>query len=396
VNEKLRKLLEVETKSSVSKVVSASEQSYGFVSCGFHFIDCCVSPNGLFPKGAVSEIMGLKSTCKTTLVLHVLSHAIAIAKHNNKPMPVIVWADFENQLLDMKQYAAALGVDIAAENFIHIRPSTLEDGTNFILNSVRTGGVDFVVVDSNAAMRPSVEAKNLVGGTHQKGLRSLLISEFMRNLTGDMSEVSNSGRVPPTVIIINQVYIKLNIGGPPRAGPPQYDSPGSGAIKFYASCRLELKAAGFEYRTVKDLFTFESEKVKSASYIKLFVEKSKVSIPHKRTQFVVRYGEGVDPVFTFLKAAAKVGLITMKGSSRFVYEGSSKSYAGFFGLYTFFRENPDELLVLASNEKVKHWKPILEARIPWFQFAQQVMKDTIIKLQQGERTVEFVNDQGEI
>jgi len=388
MNRELKKLIDKESAESASTVVKACEQSYGFWSTGFSFIDSVVSPEGLFPRGCISELMGQKSTCKTTLALHALSNAIAASQ--NKP-PVIVWADFENQLLDMKKYAAALGVDIGADNFIHIRPTTLEEGSNFILKAVRTGGVDFIVIDSNAAMRPSTEAKNLVGGTHQKGLRSLLISEFIRNLNADMMAVSNSGRVPPTVIILNQVYLKLNIGGPPSFGPPQYDSPGSGSIKFYAAARYELKQTGSEYRKLKNQFTLEDMRIRAATYITLFVEKCKVAIPHNKVSFAVRFGEGVDPLLSFMKAAEKAGIIKKNGArfSAILPDGNTtSSYAGFYGLYDALRADHALAIKIAENSEVRQWHSILSARMPWVEYARKVMVADIQHLESGVREID--------
>jgi protein RecA len=391
MNNALKKLLDAEASKKESLVVDAAEISHGFHSCGYTSVDQVVSPKGLFPRGAITEVMGLKSTCKTTLVLHTIGHAIARAKADGKPVPIVVWADFENQLLDMKDYALALGVDISNDHFIHLRPSTLEEGTQFIIDVVRTGEAEFVVVDSNAAMRPAKEEENGIGETHQKGLRSLLISEFMRNLTAEMSKISNQGKVPPTVLIINQVYLKLNINGPSFGGP-QYDSPGSGAIKFYAACRLEVKSRGHEMRVRTDPYTQEKEKIRSATFIQLFVEKCKVAIPHNKTQFAVRYGEGIDALLSFMKAAITLKIIKKNGarlSYTYTDGTDSKSRAGFYGLYDYLRANPDEALKIAQHTCLQQWEPILKARQPWVEYARQVMAVKIQAVETGEVTVEM-------
>ena len=385
MNKALKKVLVEEAKKSGNKVVNVTE-SHGFIPTGFPFIDSCVSIKGLFPKGSLSEIMGLKSTCKTTLVLHAIAEAI---RYNQDNPPVIWWADFENQLVEMKQYAKALGVDITAENFIHKRPSILEDGCQQIIDAVRTGGLDFVVIDSNAAMRPRVEAEKGLGEVHQKGVRGYAISEFIRNLTAEMSALDEKGITPPTVLIINQLYKKLNIGRTNPNAPPQFDSPGSDTIKFFAACRLELKFAGAEVREITNPYTFTKDKIRVCSFIQLFVEKSKVGIPHKKVTFTVRYGEGVDIVMNFLKAAKTLGVIKKHGnSSRLVYVTStgqeSSSFAGLFQLYDYFRNNPEVLADLAKHEKLVLWDDCLKAKLPMMKYARDLMAQELQELQEGE------------
>ena len=388
MNKALKELLKEEAKKSLANVIGATE-SFGFYPTGFPYIDTCVSVKGLFPRGSLTEIMGLKSTCKTTLVLHAIGEACR--KNRDKP-PTVWWADFENQLADMRLYAQALGVDITASNFIHRIPSILEDGCQDIINAVRTGGIDFVGIDSNAAMRPRVEEEKGIGETKQKGVRGYLISEFCRNLTGEMSALANKGIIPPAIIIINQLYQKLNIGkasGPP--GVKIYDSPGSESIKFFAACRIELKYTGAEVRLITNPYTFDKDKIRVCSFINLFVEKSKVGIPHKKVTFAVRYGEGIDPIMSFIKAAMSINIIKKIGKSpRLIYiksDGSeSSSFAGMFQLYDFLRNNHTVLLDLVLHEKLSIWKYCLASKLPMVTYARGIMEKVITAIDESETT----------
>lgn len=382
MNKLLQKMLSDEAKKANCSVVRDNEVDYGFVPTYFPFIDFTVSSKGLFPKGTISEIMGLKSSCKTTLVLHALAEAI---RDNPDNPPNILWSDFEGQLLGMKPYVQAIGIDITAENFIHSRPAYLEEGCQFIIDAVKTGDINFVVVDSNAAMRPKVEDKG-IGEVHQKGYRSYLISQFIRNLNGEMNALANRGIEPPTVIIINQVYLVLNIGGPPRKGPPSYDSPGSGAIKFYAAARLEVRVRGAEYRMIINPYSLEKEKIKVCSFIELFVEKLKVGVPHRKTKFAVRYGEGVDPIMSFLRAAINAKIVRKKGdSARVVYDDAAgnevKSFPGLLAFYDFLRDNHNVVLELAQRDSVKQWYSCLCRKLPMVDWAREKMKEQLALLE---------------
>lgn len=376
MNKALKDMLDKESESSIGNVLDATID-YGYYSSGFAFIDACVSPLGLFPIGALTEVMGAKATAKTTVVLHAIAEAI---RANPTNPPVILWNDFENQLHHMRDYALALGVDITAPNFIHRRPTTLEEGCQFILDAIRTGGINFVVIDSNAAMRPKVELDKGMGEVHQKGVRGAAISEFCRNLTSDMSEIAKHGIAPPAVIIINHIYQKLNIGMPTKV--PIYDSPGSESIKFYASLRLQLTYKGAEVRQLKNPFTHEIEKIRTCSFIELFVEKCKTSIPHKKVTFAIRYGEGIDPIMSFMKAAINCKIIKKLGNSpRLIYllsDGTeSQSYAGVFALYDFLRDNFDVLFDLAKHQVLSLWAPILKSRLPMVTYAKSIIKNDI-------------------
>jgi protein RecA len=351
-----------------------ADVDHGFFKTGFPFIDRVVSEEGLFPRGGIVELMGLKSTCKTTLALH----AIGEAMRANKDL-VVWWDDYESQLQGMADYAKALGVDITSPNFIHNTPITLQEGGNAMEKAVLTGGVDIFVVDSTASMRPAQEMDNDLGDTKQAGLRGKLISELLRNITANLNQVIKQGDKPPAIIFINQLYQRLDIKNPNL--PPMYDSPASNALKFFASARVELKVKGFEKRKVLNPFTLEKEDTRVATLIEAMAEKNKVGVPFQKAYFCVRYGEGVDPIMSFMKAAMVARVIRNKGnSSRMEYaiDGNvSDSHASMLHLHDFLRDNHDIVIKLSEQDPaLSVWTKCLKNKLPMVSYARKVMANT--------------------
>jgi len=333
---------------------------------GYVWIDYLTGvPDVFFPEGAITEVMGQKSTAKTTLIFEAIAHY-----HRNGGTKKTLYLDFERTVKKQAPYLANLGVDIANQDlFRYEQPSTLQEGGDMLLKLLR-GKVKgetqqdyaFVVVDTVAAMRPEQEISNALGGTKQQGLRGKLMSELLRNLTSDLATDG------PAIVFVNQVYEQININKGPAAAfmPASYDSSASNALKYYASFRVSLALKGKLKTVVTNPYTFEEEDQFVGSVIEAMAEKSKIGVPFRKSRFIVKYGYGVDPLPTLISAAIKKPngenpIIKVEGNkSIFSYLVNpetgeySQRFKGMANFQKYLSENYEETVNIA-NQISEEW-----------------------------------------
>jgi protein RecA len=156
---------------------------------------------GGFPKGRIVEIYGSYSTGKTTIAIE----SMACVQQNDEDACVL-FIDFEHAF-DWT-YAKKLGLCLDHDKFIYMQPTCLEQGADAAITASERDLVDFIVIDSVAAMTPKSEMEGDMyteKGT-QKGLQAALLSKFLGILTKKITR----GKKPP-VILINQTRSSINI-----------------------------------------------------------------------------------------------------------------------------------------------------------------------------------------
>ena len=325
---------------------------------GYVWIDYLTGvPGVFFPEGAITEVMGQKSTAKTTLIFEAIG-----AYHRSGGTKKTLYLDFERTVKKQANYIAALGVDIAnKELFQYEQPSTFQEGGDIILKLLRNKrkgetqqDYAFIIVDTVAAMRPEQEVTNDLGDTKQQGLRGKLMSELLRNLTSDLEPDG------PAVIFVNQVYEQININRGPASAfmPASYDSAASNALKYYASFRVTLTLKSKLKGKSINPFTFEEEETFVGSVVEAMAEKSKIGVPFRKARFVVKYGYGVDPLPTLISAGINKPcdppIIKVEGNkSIFSYNlgngDFSQKFKGLAAIQKFLSENHEETVKIANQ-----------------------------------------------
>ncbi len=249
-------------------------------STGSIGLDIALGIGGL-PKGRIIEIFGPEASGKTTMCLQAAAEC-------QKRGGTVAFIDAEHAL-DV-QYARKLGVKI--EDVIISQPDTGEQALEITDMLVRSGSVDFIVIDSVAALVPRAEIEGEMGDSHM-GLQARLMSQALRKLTGSIN------RSHCTVMFINQLRMKIGV----MFGNPETTT-GGNALKFYASIRLDIRRIS----ALKD-----GEEV-TGSRIRVKVVKNKMAAPFKQAEFDVMHGEGVNRWGEIVDIASAKNIIDKSGA----------------------------------------------------------------------------------
>ncbi len=243
-------------------------------------LDIALGIGGL-PQGRIVEIYGPESSGKTTIALQAAAEC-------QKQGGVVAFVDAEHAL-DVG-YARKLGVKV--EDVLISQPDTGEQALEIAELLVRSGSVDFLVIDSVAALVPRAEIEGDMGDSHM-GLQARLMSQALRKITGSISR-SNC-----CVMFINQLRMKIGV----MFGNPETTT-GGNALKFYASVRLDIRRAS----PIKN----GEEVVGSRTRVK--VVKNKMAAPFRVAEFDMMHGQGTNRLGELLDLAADKRIVEKSGA----------------------------------------------------------------------------------
>lgn len=267
-------------EGAIMPLGSDHQQKIEAISTGSLSLDLALGGEGL-PKGRIIEIFGPESSGKTTLALHAVARA-------QRTGGIAAFIDAEHAL--DPSWAKKLGVEL--ETLLVSQPSSGEEAMNITEMLIKSNAVDIIVIDSVAALVPQKELEGEMGDSHV-GLQARLMSQALRKLTGAIAKSKSC------VIFINQIREKIGV----MFGSPE-TTPGGRALKFYSSCRVDVRRIG----QLKDGEDVVGQRVRAK------VVKNKVAPPFRVAEFDMMHSNGISYEGDVLDLALAHKLIIRSGT----------------------------------------------------------------------------------
>jgi len=172
---------------------------------------------------------------------------------------LVLWVDQEGTFTP--DFYEHFGVD--CDDLRLAQPETGEMAVDLVDAAIRTASVDLIVVDSIAAMTPSVE-REASAMDLQVGLQARMVNKGLRVWTSSLNERDAKGETNCTLLLVNQFRMKI------AAFYTGYTKPGGVGQEFATSIELQLKSKDYQYDTNGNPIWEDVE---------YFVEKNKVGRP---------------------------------------------------------------------------------------------------------------------
>ncbi len=275
------------------------------ISTGSLSLDIALGGQGI-PRGRIIEVFGPESSGKTTLALHVAAQAQKIGG-------VSAIIDAEHAFDPV--WAKKLGVEL--DTLLVSQPTSGEEAMQIAELLIKSNAVDVIIVDSVAALVPKQELEGEIGDSHV-GLQARLMSQSMRKLTGAIAKSKTA------VIFINQIREKIGV----MFGSPE-TTPGGRALKFYASCRIDVRRIG----QLKEGEEVVGQRVRAK------VVKNKVAPPFRVAEFDMMQTNGISYEGDLLDLGVTSKVVARSGAwfkygETYLGQGKEKARA-------FLIENPE-------------------------------------------------------
>jgi recombination protein RecA len=329
-SEKAKKIEAIYTKNpELKNAVSQIEKEFGDgaimplglertpslsgISTGSLSLDIALGGLGV-PRGRIIEIFGPESSGKTTLTLHIVAQA-------QKGGGIAAFIDAEHAL--DPSWAKRLGVDL--ESLLVSQPGSGEEAMQITEMLVKSNAVDVIVIDSVAALTPKKELDGEMGDTHV-GLQARLMSQALRKLTAVIAKSKTC------VIFINQIRMKIGV----MFGSPE-TTPGGNALKFYCSCRIDVRRVG----QLKEGESVIGQRVKAK------IVKNKVAPPFRVAEFDMMHHGGISYEGDVLDLAVIQKIVTKSGAW-FNY-GEERLGQGREKAKQYLKENPEFMAKLKDE-----------------------------------------------
>lgn len=265
-------------------VITGGKINIETVSTGCYSLDKIFGTG--MPKGRIIEMYGPESSGKSTVALYLISQMQKIGGN-----ALLIDTEFAYD----RTYAAKIGVD--TNKLLLSQPTTGEEAGKILIETLKTGDLSIIVVDSVAALAPEKEITGEIED-QQIALQARMLGKMLRMTVAAISNTKTF------VVFVNQ--LRDRVGMFVGVGTT---TPGGRALKFYSSVRLEVKA-------IKKI------KVKEevvGNHLKITATKNKVGLPFRTAEIDLYFEKGIDVVGDIFDQAVIQNIIEKSGNT-YTYE----------------------------------------------------------------------------
>lgn len=294
---------------------------------------------GGVPKGRIMEIYGPESSGKTTVATFM---AAQIQKEGGRVAVIDAEHAFD---LD---YARTLGLN--TEEVIMSQPGSGEESLGIAEDMAKTGIVDFIIIDSVAALTPQAEIEGEMGD-QQMGQQARLMGKSLRKISPVCGSTGTS------IMFINQLREKIGV----VYGNPE-TTPGGRALKYWSSIRLDVRR--IEYLNEGQEIIGIKARVKGA--------KNKTAPPFRKAEIEIIFGKGIQYEQEYVDHAI-------------TYEFIEKS-ASWFNLY----KDGEHLERIQGKEKVVNY---LKENPEYFEYLKERVDNAIAGVKEEISYEEGMNNE---
>lgn len=149
------------------------------------------------------------------------------------------------------------------DRLIFVQPEGMEQALDLAC-ALQRAGVEFIVIDSIAAMLPTKEIETDQEDTVQMGLRAKALNVFHGKFQSINNSLERNGKLPTTLLAINQLREKIGAYGSP------FYAPGGSSQKFTNAIEIRTRVGdiiregtGVNARTVGRVIKWKIEKNKT-------------------------------------------------------------------------------------------------------------------------------------
>lgn len=270
---------------------------------------------GGIPKGRIIEIYGNESCGKTTLCLEIIK-----SNQNNNGRTLFI--DVEGSI--NVPYLKKIGIDLGLITIV--QPLSGEMVFSMIECALKNNSFELIIIDSVAAMIPSIEHDTNIEENNLIGNHARMMSRGLRRIQNLLYDSKTS------IIFTNQIREKIGI----FFGNPETTT-GGRALRFFSTIRMEIKKT--------DLIKNSQDKIGIKS--KVTITKNKLGKPFNHCFINIYFNEGFDNVKDILEYAIDKQIITKNGS--WYYYKNEKVGQGMNNLVEYFKKE-NELFNIIEKE----------------------------------------------